>query len=63
MEIGTIPSLVTKCVLCSQREYCERKEMEDCAYFIPEQIITAQITMDVQQQLMQPLLRDPVKVI
>lgn len=61
MEIGTIPRLATRCAICSQKDYCERKEMENCAYFIPDQIITAELTMDVQQQLMQPLLRDPVK--
>ena len=61
MEIGAIPRLATRCAICSQKDYCERKEMEECAYFIPEQIITAEMTMDVQQQLMQPLLRDPVK--
>lgn len=56
-SIGTISKLDIRCAMCAKKNDCDHKRMENCAYFIPETPIKAEIA----QPLMQPLLREPTR--
>lgn len=60
-EIGTISKLDIRCAMCAKKNDCDHKRMENCAYFITEIPIEAEIGEEIAQPLMQPLLREPMK--
>ena len=60
-EIGAISKMDIRCAMCAIKNDCEYKKIENCAYFISETPIMAEITENIAQPLMQPLLREPTK--
>jgi len=60
-SIGAVSKLDIKCAMCAKKNDCDHKRMENCAYFIPETPIKAEIGAEIAQPLMQPLLREPMR--
>lgn len=53
--MGSVRRMASKCRSCPERDSCDHKNMELCAY-IEEPSVSAQIAMPSVAELMQPML-------
>lgn len=53
--MGSVRRMASKCRSCPERDSCDYKKMELCAY-IEEPSVSAQIAMPSVAELMQPML-------